>query len=74
MFAVVGLGHAKGIQETLRRWSAGESDPEADCRELTVVPPTPWTARRMLGLLAVIALLLLLLLIFILRFMWRSIF
>lgn len=51
IFAVVGLGHARGIQDTLQRWQAGESSPDADCRDLCYIPPTWWTPRR-LALLA----------------------
>jgi pheromone shutdown protein TraB len=53
--AVVGLGHVKGMVEALERWKRGDSTPEVECVDLTFVPPTSWTARRM-GLLFLVAL------------------
>lgn len=74
VFAVVGLAHSKGIQETLRRWESGESNPEDDCRDLTTIPPTPFTPRRLVGLFVLLLLVALLGLFFGVRFAWRMMF
>ena len=55
--AVVGLGHAKGMTDAIERWRQGKSKPEDDCKDLMVVPPTPWSARRIMLLLLVIVVL-----------------
>lgn len=72
--AVVGLAHCKGIQETLRRWESRISNPEDDCRDLNVIPKTPFTARRLVGLFAVVLIVLMVMLFFGMRFVWRLIF
>jgi pheromone shutdown protein TraB len=58
VLAVVGLGHVRGMQETIRRWQEQPELREAECRHLTHVPPTSWTGRRMVLALLILVVLL----------------
>jgi pheromone shutdown protein TraB len=55
--AVVGLGHLKGMQEALERWKKNPELIQEECKDLTFVPPTPFTGRRMALLFVLIAIL-----------------
>ena len=47
VLAVVGLGHVKGMEETIARWKESPELEEIECRDLLIVPKTSWTGRRM---------------------------
>ncbi len=72
--AVVGLGHLKGVEDALNRWKNTPGLAQDECKDLTHVPATPWTARRMGILFLLIFIVLCVLSFFGLRMLYRLIF
>merc|ERR1712137_1147377 len=71
VLAVVGLGHVKGMVETLQRWGEDPSLSRQECKHLLTVPPTPWTTRRMLLLFLLFFVLVIVLSFFGIRTLFR---